>query len=149
MEFTAELESTGGNTAGLRVPQEVVDALAGGKRPKVAVEVNGFKFRSTVAPMGGDNWLGVSQERRTAAGISAGQTHRVRVELDTAPRVIEVPDDLAEALAADPEAKAFWETLSYSNQRWHAEQITGAKKPETRARRVEKSLELLRSGRAR
>lgn len=149
MKFTAELESAGGNTGGFRVPQEVVDSLGGGKRPKVTVRVNGFDYRSSIAPMGGDNWLGVSQERRDAAGIAVGQTHEVELALDTAPRVIEVPDDLAEAFAAEPEAKAFWDTLSYSNQRWHAEQITGAKKPETRAKRVAKSVELLRDGRAR
>lgn len=149
MKFTAELESTGGNTGGFRVPQEVVESLGGGRRPKVTVRVNGFDYRSSIAPMGGDNWLGVSQERRAAAGIAVGQTHEVDVELDTAPRTIEVPEDLAEALAAEPTAKTFWDTLSYSNQRWHAEQITGAKKAETRAKRVAKSVATLREGRSR
>lgn len=93
--------------------------------------------------------MGVSAERRTAADIRAGDMLDLDIDLDAAPRAIEVPDDLVAALAADPAAQEFWATLSYSNQRWHAEQITGAKKAETRAARVAKSVAMLRDRRAR
>ncbi|MEV6298932.1 YdeI/OmpD-associated family protein [Actinoplanes sp. NPDC051861] len=149
MEFRAELQKTGGNTTGFQVADEIVDGLGGGGRPKVVVRVNGFEFRSSIARMGGDYWLGVSAERRAAAGIEGGETYDVDVELDTTPRAIEVPDDLAAALAAEPSAKTFWDSMSFSNQRWHAEQLTGAKTAETRARRLAKSLDLLRAGKAR
>jgi hypothetical protein len=149
MEIRAELQRTGGNTTGFQIADEVVEALGGGGRPKVVVRVNGFEFRSSIARMGGDYWLGVSAERRAAAGIEGGEVYDLEVELDTAPRAIEVPADLAEALAGEPEAKAFWERMSYSNQRWHAEQLTSAKTAETRARRLAKSLEMLRAGKAR
>jgi len=149
VRFRADLESSGGNTAGFRVPPEVVEQLGSGKRPKVAVTVNGFGFRTTIAPMHGDNWLGVSQERRGLAGITTGEVHDVELELDTAPREVEVPEDLAEALAADPQAAAFWDTLSYSNKLWHVLQVTGAKKEETRANRVTKSVVTMREGRPR
>jgi hypothetical protein len=149
MRFTGELQATGGNTTGFHLPDTFVEELGGGGRPKVVVTVNGFTFRSSIARMGGEYWLGVSADRRSAAGIKAGDVLDVDIDLDAAPREIEVPDDLAAALDADPAAKEFWATLSFSNQRWHAEQITGAKKAETRAARVAKSVAMLRDGRAR
>ena len=149
MEFRAELRQTGGNTTGFLVPDEVMAGLGGGGRPKVVVRVNGFEFRSSIARMGGEYWLGVSAERRGAAGIAGGQVCEVAVELDAAPRAVEVPDDLAQALAAEPAVRAFWDAMSFSNQRWHAEQLTSAKTAETRARRLARSLDLLRAGKAR
>ena len=149
MRFTAELQSTGGNTAGFQVPEEFVQSLGGGGRPKVAVTVNGFAWRGSIAKMGGAYWLGVSAERRTAAGITAGETLEVDVVLDTAVREVETPPDLAAALDASPPARAFWEGLSYSNKSWHVLQITGAKTAETRERRIAKSVAMLSEGRAR
>jgi hypothetical protein len=149
MKFTAELLSTGKNTAGFEVPESVVEALGGGGRPKVSVTVNGFTFRTSIARMGGRYLLGFSAERRTEAGVAAGEVLEVDVELDTAPRELEVPEPLAAALAADRQAQAFWETLSYSNRQWHVLQITSAKTDATRERRIEKSIGMLREGRAR
>jgi hypothetical protein len=143
VKFSAELQSTGGTTAGFQVPTEVVEALGGGKRPKVKVVVNGFEYRTSIAPMGGSHWLGVSSERRAEAGVSAGEVLEVDVELDTAPRVIEPPVDLSAELEADVAAMEFWASLSYSNQRYHVEQIEGAKAPETRRRRIAKTMELM------
>jgi Bacteriocin-protection, YdeI or OmpD-Associated/Domain of unknown function (DUF1905) len=149
VEFRAELETTGGATAGFEVQQAVVDELGGGSHPKVVVRVNGFEFRTSIARMGNRFMLGVSKERRAAAGVTPGETLDVHLELDTAPREIEVPQDLAAALAADPRAKAFFDALSYSKQQWHTLQVSGAKQPETRARRVAASVAMLREGRAR
>jgi hypothetical protein len=149
MTFTAELLSTGKNTAGFEVPEEIVDGLGGGGRPKVSVTVNGFTFRTSIARMGGRYLLGVSGERRTEAGVLPGEVLEVDVVLDTAVRAVDVPPELGAALASDPEAKAFWDTLSYSNQSWHALQVTSAKTDATRDRRISKSIEMLREGRAR
>jgi len=149
MRFRAELESTGKTTAGFEVPEEVVAGLGGGGHPKVSVTVNGFTFRTSIARMGGRFLLGVSAERRARSGIEPGQVLDVDVELDTAPREVEVPDDLAAALAEDAQARKFWDTLSHSKQSWHVDQVTSAKKAETRASRVEKSIAMLRDGRAR
>jgi hypothetical protein len=149
MKFRAELESTGENTAGFEVPEAVVDGLGGGRHPKVAATVNGYPFRTSIARMGGRYLLGMSSDRREAAGVAAGDVLDVDVELDTAPRQVDLPEDLATALAGDPAAKAFWDTLSYSKQQWHVVQVTGAKKAETRAARVAKSIALLRERRAR
>ncbi|QKE84324.1 YdeI/OmpD-associated family protein [Arthrobacter sp. NEB 688] len=137
MEFTTELEATGGTTTGFVVPDEVVEALGGGRRPKVAASVAGHTWRTSIAAMGGRFLLGASAAVREAAGIAAGETHTVTVVLDDAPRTVEVPEDLAAALAADADAARAWEALTYSAQRRHAEAVLAAKKPETRARRVE------------
>ncbi len=91
--------------------------------------------------------VGVSNDVRTAAGVSAGQVVDVDIELDTEPRVVTVPDDLAAALDAEPEARRFFETLSYSNKRRIVMPIDDAKTPETRGRRIEKSVASLREGR--
>ncbi|BEL12065.1 hypothetical protein Q0Z83_102560 [Actinoplanes sichuanensis] len=149
MEYRGELERTGGNTTGFRIPDEFVAGLGGGGRPKVVVRIGEFEFRSSIARMGGEYWLGVSAERRAAGGLDGGQVYNLGIELDDVPRTVEVPEDLAAALAAEPDAKAFWESISFSNQRWHAEQLTSAKTAETRARRLAKSLDLLRAGKAR
>ena len=149
MKFRAELESSGKNTAGFEVPDSVVEGLGGGGHPKVVVQILGYEFRTSIARMGGRFMLGVSAERRGEAGVAAGDVLDVEVELDTAERVIEVPEDLAAALAEEPEAKAFFESLSYSKQSWHTLQVTGAKKAETREKRVAASVAMLREGRAR
>ncbi|MEV4345929.1 YdeI/OmpD-associated family protein [Actinoplanes sp. NPDC049596] len=143
MKFRAELQKTGGTTTGFEVPDEVVTGLGGGGRPKVVATFNGFTMRSAIAKMGGSYWLGVSAERRAAAGVEGGEVFDVEVELDTAPRELEVPDDLKAALDAEPKARDFWTTLSFSNQRYHVDQLTSAKTAETRARRLAKSVALL------
>lgn len=136
MEFRTQLEATGGTTTGFVVPDAVVEALGAGRRPKVVVTVQGHTWRSSIASMGGRFLLGASAAVREASGIAAGNTYTVHVEVDTAPRTVEVPDDLAAALAASPDAAGAWAGLSFSRQRQHVEAVLAAKKPETRERRV-------------
>ena len=137
----------GGKTAtGFRVPADVVLAFGRGKRVPVRVTIGGHQYRSTVAPYGDDYFLPLSAENRAAAGVAAGDEVDVEIELDDAPRTVEVPSDLAKALKAAPAAKKFFDGLSYSNQRWFVLSVEGAKKPETRVRRVEKAIELLEAG---
>jgi uncharacterized protein YdeI (YjbR/CyaY-like superfamily) len=99
--------------------------------------------------MGGEFWLGLAAARGAEAGLKAGDTVQVVLELDTAPREVVVPETLAAALAADPVAKAFFDGLSYSNKRVFTESVAGTQNPETRARRVDKALALMREGRVR
>ena len=149
MRFRGELRATGRTTTGFLVADELVAELGGGGRPKVVVTVNGCTWRGSIARMGGEYWLGVSAERRATAGIAAGEVLDVDVVLDTEERQVDVPADLAAALEAEPEAQRFFAGLSYSSKSWHVLQVTGAKTAETRARRIEKSVTLLRSGKAR
>ena len=149
MEFRTTLQLTGKTSTGFVIPPEVVEALGGGKRPPVVVTINGYSYRNTVAPMGGEYWLGVSAAHRQAAGLKAGDELQVELELDLEPREIEVPADFAAALDARPEARRMFDGLSYSNQRYHVEWIDGAKSAETRQRRIAQTVEMLAAGRKR
>lgn len=145
--FRTELLKGDGDTTGFVIPDRVVEALGQGKRPKVIVTINGkFSYPNTVAVMGGQYMIGISKERRKLAGVAGGETIDVTLELDAAPRVMDVPPDLQKALDKDKVAKAHFATLSYSNQRRHIDPINDAKTPETRARRIEKSVALFREG---
>ncbi len=146
MRFSTTVVLGGKTATGLEVPAEVVSALGAGKRPPVTVSVGGHTYRSTVAPMAGSYWLPLAAEHRTAAGVAAGDTVEVDVELDEAPRVVAVPADLAAALDAEPEARRRFDALSYSNQRRHVLAVEGAKAEATRARRVAAAVATLREG---
>ena len=145
MKFTTTIQGSG-NKTGIEVPEEVVTALGAGRRPPVVVTMNGASYRSSIAVMGGRNMVGVSAANRQLTGVSAGDTVEVGMELDTQPRIIEVPEDLAAALESEPEAKAFYEALNYSSQRRYVEPIMDARTPETRSRRVAKTVADLNSG---
>jgi hypothetical protein len=145
--FRTELLKGDGDTTGFVIPDKVVEAFGQGKKPKVTVTINGrFSYPNTVAVMGGKFMIGVSKERRKLAAVTPGETIEVTLELDTAPRVMEVPADLQKALDKDKAAKAHFATLSYSNQRRHIDPINEAKSPETRARRIAKSVALFHAG---
>jgi hypothetical protein len=144
MRLRLELVGHGGNAAGFEIPDEVVEQLGGGRRPKVVVTVGAHTWRSSIANLGGTFMLGVSIENRTAAGVAAGQTVDVDITLDTAPRTVDVPDDLAAELDRDAAARTTWVTWSFTRQKEAARSLTEAKKPETRARRLEKVLAELR-----
>lgn len=146
MKFRATIQLNGKAATGIRVPDEVVAGLGSGKRPAVRVTINGYTYRSTVAPMGGVSMLPVSAEVREGAGVAAGDEVEVDVEVDAAPREVSVPPDFAEALDGDAEAKRFYDGLSYSNKRRFVLPIEEAKTPETRQRRIEKAISTLHEG---
>jgi hypothetical protein len=149
MRFRATIELGGKTATGIPVPADVVEALGAGRRPAVRVTIGDHTYRSTIASMGGRFMLPISAENREAAGVAAGAEVEVGVELDTAPREVTVPPDLAEALGRDTDARRFFDGLSFSQQQWHVLRVEGAKKPETRDRRVADSVAMLREGRAR
>ena len=143
MRFRTTLFLAGKTATGIRVPAEIVESFGRGKKPQVTVTVNGYTYRSTVAVYGGEFMLPVAAEVRAGAGIAAGEEIEVDLALDTAPRVVEVPADLAAALDAAPAARAAFDALSYSNQRRHVLSVAGAKTDETRRRRVAKTVAAL------
>ena len=147
--FHTTIISSGGTTAGIEIPEEAVEALGAGKRPPVVVTINGYTYRNTVAVMGGTYMVGVSNEHRAASGLAAGDEVDVELVLDTAPRTVEPPADFAAALDAEPAARETIDKLSNSNQGYHVSLIEGAKSEETRQRRIEKSVSVLREGKPR
>lgn len=148
MRYRTTIVQSGNNT-GIEVPQEVIEALGGGKRAPVKVTLNGYTYRNTIGSMGDRSMISLSKEHRTNAGVAGGDELEVEVELDTAPRVVEVPAELAAAIAAEPAARATWDKLSNSNKGWHVLQVTGAKTQETRQRRIDKSVATLKAGKPR
>lgn len=149
MRFRTTILQGDKTATGIHVPDEVVEALGAGKRPKVTVTIRGFTYRSSVATVDGRFMVGVSAENRAGAGVAGGDEVDVDIELDTAPREVTVPADFAAALDAEPNARRTFDGLTYSNKSWHTLQIEGAKTDETRQRRIARSIDALREGRPR
>ena len=143
--FETTLAASGNNT-GIEVPAELVERLGAGHRPPVAVDLDGYGYRSTVAVTGGRHMISVSAAVRQATGLAAGDPVRVTLTLAGTPREVDVPADLAAALAADEQAGAFFATLSNSLQRHHVDSVNGARSAETRQRRIDKAVALFRAG---
>lgn len=133
------------NATGIQVPGEVVEKLASGKRPKVKVTLNGYTYRTTMAVMGGVFMLPLSAENRTAAGVKAGDHLEITLELDTEPRIVEVPADLRSALNKISGASDRFDALSFSVRKEYVRQVESAKARETRDRRITAIVEKLKS----
>ena len=148
MKFRATIELAGKTATGIEVPTAVVAKLGSSKKPAVRVTIKGYTYRSTVATMGGRFMLPISAQVREAAGVAARDKVDVDVELDTAPREVTVPADFSRALTREPAAKRFFEGLSFSNKQRIVIAIEAAKAPETRQRRIAKSVSALSEGRS-
>jgi hypothetical protein len=149
MRFHTTILQSGKTATGIEIPEEIVTALGAGRRPAITVTINGFTYRSTIAVMGGAYMVGVNADNRAGAGVKGGDEVDVDIELDTLPREVAVPAELAAALDADPVARRTFDGLSNSNKSWHTYQVENAKTDETRQRRIAKSIEALRAGRPR
>lgn len=136
---TTLIQDEGMNATGIQVPDDVVAALGKGKRPPVKVTVNGYTYRSTVATMNGVFMISFAADHRKASGIQAGDSIEVTLELDDAPRTVEVSPQLAAALDAAGLRAAF-DALAYSVRKEQSRQVTDAKTEETRQRRITKIL---------
>lgn len=139
---TAILQAEGMNATGIVVPDEIVEKLGQGKKPKVAVTIKGYTYRSTVAVMGGKFMLPLAKEHRDAAGVKANDKVEVSLELDTAPREVEVPKDFAAALKKAGLTKDF-AALAFTHRKEHVRAIEEAKAPETRLRRIDKAVAMV------
>jgi hypothetical protein len=144
MRFRATVELGGKTATGIEVPDDVIAAFGTSKRPAVTVTINDHSYRTTAVRMGGRFLVPLSAENRTGAGVSAGDEIDVDITLDDAPREVSLPDDLAAAL--DAEARANYDALPYTHRKEWVRWVEEAKKPETRATRVAKTVEGLRAG---
>ena len=145
VRFRTSLLAAGKTATGIEVPRGVIEQLGAGKRPPVRVTIGSYSYRTTVGVMGGRSLIPVSADHRRQAGIAAGDDITVELELDTQPREVGLPADLAEALNRDDAARRFFDGLSPSQKKWHVQQAESAKTPETRQRRIAQSVELLRN----
>jgi hypothetical protein len=145
--FAAPIKDTGGGGAYVEVPFDV-EAAFGSKRPKVKALIEGVAYRGSLTRMGTEcHVLGIRKEIREQTGKTVGDEVTISLELDTEPRVVEIPADLADALRIEPEMEAYFRSLAYTHQREYVEFINEAKKPETRTRRVADTIDLLRKQR--
>jgi Bacteriocin-protection, YdeI or OmpD-Associated/Domain of unknown function (DUF1905) len=142
--FEGELVAARGGGATVVVPPAVAEALGPARRPAVRVTIGGHTFATRLAVYGGESMIGVSKANRAASGIEVGDRFAVEIVPDTAPRELSVPDDLAAALAADRAVDAAFARLSFTHRREYVEWVTGAKRPDTRARRIAGTLERVR-----
>lgn len=150
MKFKTTIKQAEGSTAtGIVIPDDLLAALGAGKKPPVKVVLNGYSYRSTVATVSGSYMVGLSAAHRAASGLKSGDPVEVEVELDTEPRTVELPADFQAALNSDAQAKQTFEKLSNSLKGYHVSQVTGTKNPETRQRRIEKSIATLHAGKPR
>ena len=146
--FETTVTATGNNT-GIVVPEDVIERLCAGSRPAAIVDVNGYQYRSTVGVMGGRHMIAVSAAVRKETGLRGGDPIRVTLVVADTRREVHVPEDFAAALAGDPAAEVFFDKLSNSLQRYHVDNVNGAKAPETRQRRIEKAVALFQAGKQR
>jgi hypothetical protein len=148
MKIRVLIQGAGKTAAGMEIPPEIVEALGAGRKPPVRLTIGAFTYRSTIATVNGAFMVGISNDNRIKAGVAAGDTVDLEIELDTEPREVAVPPDFRAALDAEPAAARFFDGLSYSNRQRHVLGVETAKSPETRQRRIEKSVATLREGRA-
>jgi len=145
MRFRAKVLLAGKTATGVEVPATVVEGLGSTKRPLVRVTINGYTYRSAIAPMSGTFMLGISDEVRKAAHVAAGDTVDVNVELDTEKRDVEVPSELAKALAKNPKVRKYFESLSYSGKIRLTAPIANGKTTETREKNLAKAMQELKA----
>jgi hypothetical protein len=144
--FSATIQNAGGGGAFVEVPFDVEEAF-GAKRPKVKALIEGISYRGILTRMGTErHLLIILKEIREKIGKTFGDEVEITVELDTEPRVVEIPPELADAFEKEKDAAEYFNSLSYSHQREYVGFITEAKKEETRARRVAQTIELLKKG---
>ena len=146
MRFRAKVELGGKAATAIPVPEDVVAAMGSGKRPAVQVTVGGHCYRTTVASMRGRYFVPLSKENREAAGVAAGDEVTVDIERDAEPRKVTIPPDLADALAGDDAARGFLDRLSYTHRKEWVRWVEEAKKAETRAARIIRTVESLHAG---
>jgi len=144
MRFESTVELGGKTATGIRVPDEVVEGLGSGKRPPVTITINGYTYRTTAVRMGGAFYVPLSAENREGAGVAAGDDVTVEIENDTGPREVTLPDDLAAAM--DDAARTANAGLPYTHRKEWVRWVEEAKRPETRATRIEKTVTGLKDG---
>jgi len=143
LKFSTTLLQAGKTATGIKIPEEIIEKLGGGKKPLVKVTINNFTYRSAVAVMGGAYMVGVNAENREGANVKGGDKINVTIELDTEERIVEVPAEFQKQLSKNAAAKKMFDTLSYSKKKALIIPIANAKTDETRNRNIEKALSAL------
>ncbi len=141
--FKAVINSEGGGGAWVNVPFDV-EKTFGKKRVPIRATIDGEAYRGSLVRMGGDcHMLLILKSIREKIRKQAGDKVSVTLQEDKAPRKVKAPADLQKALRLNPGAAGFFAKLSYSHQRESLQWIEGAKRAETRKRRIASLVTLL------
>ncbi|UAY55444.1 YdeI/OmpD-associated family protein [Arachidicoccus terrestris] len=143
LKFSTTLLQSGKTATGIKIPDEIMEKLGGGKKPLVKVTIGGFTYRSAVAVMGGAPMVGVNAQNREAAGVKGGDQIDVTIELDTEKRIVELPTGFQKVLDKNATAKKNFESLSNSKKKALIAPIVNAKTEQTRERNISKALSAL------
>ena len=143
--FRTVIEAATGGGAAAQIPPDVTAALGGMKQMRVTGTLNGHPIRTSTMPYRGGFYVGLHKAAREAAGVEIGEEVELELALDTSPRVLELPPELEAAFVAEPTLRERFDALSFSRRREMAEPIGEAKKPETRAARLDRALSALRA----
>jgi hypothetical protein len=146
--FDSTVRAAGKTATGIPVPAEAIEELDAGRKPAVKITIGSYSYRTTVASRGDVFLIPLSAENRKGAGVEAGDDVKVKIELDTEPRLLEVPGDFQAALDADAKAREAFEPLSYSRKQRLVAPVANGKTPETRERNIDKAIKALREGSA-
>jgi len=149
LTVTGELLARGPAAAYVLNDEQVATVGEGAKRFPVVAAVNGYEWRTSVTRMRGEFLVGLNREVREGAGVQAGDTVTLTLRLDSEPREVEVPQPLANALDADPAARAAFDKLAFTHRKEFARWIEEAKREDTRERRVAQALDMIRAGQTR
>lgn len=149
LRFKAQLQTRGPAAAVVLDDDQVATVGEGAKRFPVVATVNGYTWRTSVTRMGGEFLLGLNRAVREGAGVEAGDQVEVSLELDSEPREVEVPDALGAALEADSVAQASFRSMSFTHRKEYCRWVAEAKRDETRKRRVDQAVEMIRNGQTR
>ncbi|MGB4960060.1 MAG: YdeI/OmpD-associated family protein [Saprospiraceae bacterium] len=142
MKYTTTIQQFGNNT-GIEISEDQLEILEGGKRPLVVVTLNNYSYRCAVGKMGNRYLISLSAEHRNNAGVKGGDTLDIHVMLDTAPRTVEIPKDMQDALKSNDKAMMAFEKLAPSKKKAMVNAVLDAKTEETRQRRINKAVEEL------
>jgi hypothetical protein len=145
MKFKTKIVQIGNNT-GINVPEKIIENLGAGKKPPVRITLNKYTYQSTVAVMGGKYMVSLSAENRKNSKVAGGDDVEITIELDSEPRTVELPPEFEKALSKNASAKKKYEALSISKKKWLVLPIKDAKTEETKLRRIEKAISLLKDG---
>jgi hypothetical protein len=149
IRFRTELQKRGPAAAVVLDDEQVATVGEGAKRFPVVATVNDYTWRTSVARMGGEFLVGLNREVREGAGVGAGDKVDVTLALDTKPREVDVPEDLAAALAAEPKVKERFDALAFTHRKEFARWVAEAKREDTRQRRIAQALDMIRAGKTR
>jgi hypothetical protein len=146
-KFKVKLLGHSGTDAALvKPPFDVVEVFQCKGRVPVKGTIEGFPFRSSLMNMGDGHMMVVNAHLRAGAKCKAGDTVTVVIELDEDKRTVEVPAYLRKIMDRDPRAREFWPKLSFTHQKEYVLEIEGAKRPETREKRIAAMMDALQKG---